>query len=203
MNKEEIKEYQRKWREKNKEKIKEQKKEYNENNKDKIKGYKKKWYEKNRDKILEYRENNKEKIKEKNKKWYKKNRDKMSEYMKKYREKYHDKIVEKQREFYEKNKDKIKEYREKRIETVLLTNRVSLYFSREYFRYVSLENYLTIMKLKDDSLKMSIMVKLGKGTILEDEAVAMSGMVWSEEDQKQLNDYLKNRKERKRFSSKL
>ena len=58
------------------------------------------------------------------------------------------------------------------------------------------------MKLGDLSLKKSIMVKLGHGTILEDEAVAMSGMTWSEEDQKELDEYLKRRKPWKRSPSK-
>jgi len=124
------------------------------------------------------------------KKYYETHKEKISDYMKKYNEKNNAKILERKRE-----------YRKNNHEIVMLGNRFSKYYSYEYYRYISLKNYLTIMKLEDFLLKRSIMIKLGQGTILEDEAVALSGMVWTEEDQKQLDNYLKNRKERKRSSS--
>ena len=191
MNKERKKEYMKEWREKNKDKIKE----YNEKNHDKKLKRQKEYRENNKDKIKEYNEKNKEKIREQKKEYHEKNKDEISK---------------KQKEYYEKNKEtkreKYKElnkiYREKHFTFFMFLNRVCKYYTREYYRYISLENYLTIMKLKDISLKRSIMVKLGHGIILEDEAVAMSGMVWTEEDQIELDNYLKNRKERKRSPSK-
>ena len=128
------------------------------------------------------------------------------EYMKKYYESHKEKMKERAKKYNEKNNDKILErkrkYRENNHEQVELANWVSKYFSYFYSRYISLKNYLTIMKLEDVLLKRSIMIKLGHGAILEDEAVALSGMVWTEEDQKRLDGYLKNRKSRKQSSSK-
>ena len=196
--------------EKNKDKIREYRRNYYKQNKAKLIKQNKERYEKDHDKILEYnrnyRENNKEKISEQKKKYYKKNRDKVAERCKNYYEKNYVKLYEQQKEYREKNYDKIREtrtnYRENNREFVRLGNRVFKYY-KHYNRYISsLEKYLTIMKLGDLSLKKSIMVKLGHGTILEDEAVAMSGMTWSEEDQKELDEYLKRRKPWKRSPSK-
>jgi len=97
-NKQKLLEYQKEYREKNKEQIREKQKEYCEDNKEKI-----------REKQKEYRENNREKKKE----YYEKNKEKRKEYLEKNKEK----IRQKDKEYYEKNKQKIierqREYREK------------------------------------------------------------------------------------------
>ena len=72
MTKEERKEYNKKYQQRNKEKLKKQSKEYYEENKEKIKEEHKEYRERNKEKVKEstkqYRERNKEKIKQKNKK---------------------------------------------------------------------------------------------------------------------------------------
>ena len=147
--------------------------------------------EEKREYMKKYRETHKERIKEKRKRYYENNKGKISERKKEYNEKNYDKILEHNRN-----------YRETNREFVRLTNRVCKYYNH-YFRYFSsIENYLTIMKLGDYSLKRSIMVKLGHGIILEDEAIMLSGMVWNDEDQEQLDKYLKRRKLWKRSLSK-
>ncbi len=85
-NKEQKREYDKKWHQLNKEKNKEKKAEYN-----------KKWYQLNKEKKAEYNERNKEKIAEYDKKYKEKNKEKKAEYDKKYKEK---------------NKEKISKYRE-------------------------------------------------------------------------------------------
>jgi len=143
-----------------------------------------------REYMKKYTKAHKDKRKECCKKSYNKNRDKILEYHKKYRENNKEKLTEYKKDWREKNHD-----------YYVLSNRVSHFYSRNYFRHFSsIKNYLTIMKLEDDSLKKSIMAKLGKGTILEDEAIILSGMVWTEEDQKELDEYWKRSK--KRSSSK-
>ncbi len=156
-------------------------------NKEERKEYQKKYYETHKNDLKEYhkkyREAHKDKVNENRMKSYRKNRDKEKERFKKYNEKNNAKILERK-----------SKYRKNNHEIVMLCNRICRYYSHDFYRYISLENYLTIMKLGDYSLKRSIMVKLGKGLILEDEAVTLSGMVWTEEDQKQLNEYLKRSK---------
>ena len=160
--------------------------------------YMKKYYETHKEEIREYMreykrgyyKKNKDKVNENRMKSYRKNRDKEKERFKKYNEKNNVKILERK-----------SKYRKNNHEVVIMGNRISRYYSCNYHRYISLENYLTIMKLEDFLLKRSIMIKLGHGTILEDEAIMLSGMVWTEEDQKELDDYWK-RGTIKRSSSK-
>lgn len=94
-----IKNYRKKYYEKNKEKIKNYHKKYYKKNKEKIKNYKKK-----------YREKNKEKIKLK-----------MQEYWRKNKEKLKEKRKEKRKEYYKKNKERInkrnREYKRKYVKT--------------------------------------------------------------------------------------
>ena len=135
----------------------------------------------------QYHKKHKEKIKDYMKKYYENNKEKLKDYMKKYyknNKKYY-------KNKYKKNKKYYKEYNNKNYERFLFLNRIYRYFSRKFSRYISLENYLTIMKLKNESLKRSLMIRLGKGYILEEEAVALSGMTFTEEDRKILTEYLK------------
>ena len=89
MNKEEKKEYNRKWYEENKEKISEQKRKYCEENKEKISEQKRKYYEENKEKIKEYNrkycEENKEKKSEQKRKYYEENKEKILKYRKELR----------------------------------------------------------------------------------------------------------------------
>ena len=112
------KEYIKLYREKNKEKIKEQMKLYNEKNREKISEYlseySKSYREKNKEKLKEftktYYEKNKEKIKEQVKLYNEKNKEKLKEKQKLYREKNKEKIQEKQKLYRERNKEKIQSY---------------------------------------------------------------------------------------------
>jgi len=149
--------------------------------------------------LKKYREAHKEEMSEYLKKYREAHKEEMSEYLKKYREAHkenHDKIAKRCKKYREKNREilleKLRKYRGKNYDFCILGERVSKFYRKKYFRYFSsIENYLTILKLGDDSLKRSIMTKLGKGTILEDEAIALSGMTWTEEDQIELDDYWK------------
>ena len=184
MNKEERKKHDKKYYETHKEQKKEYQKKYYESHKEEMREY-------HREYMREYYETHKEEMNKNWNKYYKKNRDKLTKRYKKYNEKNNSKILERK-----------SKYRKNNHEVVILGNRISRYYSYNYHRYISLENYLTIMKLEDFLLKRSIMIKLGHGIILEDEAVALSGMIWSEEDQKELDDYWKRRGTIKRPSSK-
>jgi len=135
----------------------------------------------------QYHEKYKEKIKDYRKKYYENNKEKIKNYMKKYykdNKKYYKNKYEKYKEYY-------KEYNNKNYERLLFLKRISKYFAHKFFKYISLENYLTIMKLKNESLKCSLMTRLGRGYILEEEAVALSGMSFTEEDRKILSEYFK------------
>ena len=94
--------YQREYREQNKEQIKEQQKQYYERNKEKFKEYQ----EQNKEQIREYQKQNKDKINEQKRNYYERNKEKFKE----YREQNKEQIREYQREYKEQNKDKIREY---------------------------------------------------------------------------------------------
>ena len=98
--------YQREYREQNKEQIKEQQKQYYERNKDKIREYQ----EQNKDKIREYQEQNKDKINEQKRKYYERNKEKFKEYREQNKEQIREYQRQYQREYKEQNKDKIREY---------------------------------------------------------------------------------------------
>jgi len=109
-NKEQKREYNKKWHQLNKEKNKEKKAEYN-----------KKWYQLNKEKKAEYNERNKEKIAEYDKKYKEKNKEKKAEYDKKYYKLNNEKIskyrelnkenrAEYDKKYRELNKKKISEY---------------------------------------------------------------------------------------------
>jgi hypothetical protein len=131
-----IKEYQKKYREKNKEKIILKSKKWYEKNKEKYllnqkkKYYEnkeiflkkaKKWKEKNKEKWLLYakkfREENKEKYKQLYKNWYKKNKEKKLKKTQEWREKNKEKYKQLSKNWYEKNKKHIREKNKKRYKT--------------------------------------------------------------------------------------
>ena len=97
MTKEEMKQYQKEYRERNKEKIAEQQKEWKEKNKEKIAEHNKIYNEKHKDKITEkkkeYYENNKDAINQRNKEYYEDNKDKITEQHKEWRENNKDKAT--------------------------------------------------------------------------------------------------------------
>ena len=86
MDKEQKKEYNKKWREEHKEQKKEQDKKYYEENKEQIAERRKKHYEENKEQKKEYNkkhyEENKERIDENSKKWREENKERTNEYLK-------------------------------------------------------------------------------------------------------------------------
>jgi hypothetical protein len=114
-NKEQIAEYNKKYREENKEQMTEYKKKWDEENKEQIAEYNKKWREENKEQIAEYdkkyREEHKEQRNEQSKKW----REENPEYKKKYYEENKERIAEKSKKYYEENKEQRNEYQKNRI----------------------------------------------------------------------------------------
>ena len=108
------------WEINNKEKIKEYSKKYSEKNKKKIKNYNEQWRVDNKEKLKEYSkeysEKNKEKIKNYNEQWKNDNKEKFKEKRKQYRENN----KEKRKQYRENNKEKFKEYRENNKEKTKL-----------------------------------------------------------------------------------
>ena len=162
MTKEERKEYMKKYCEKNKDKIRELKKKYNK----------------------EYYDTHNEELKEKSRKYAKIHK----EYFKKYNMKYYEDHKEEKREHLKKYYEDHKEYLDEKNKKNF---KYSHYFRKNFSRFITLQNYLTIMKLGDESLLRSIMIRLGKGTIDQDEAIMLSGMVFTEEDEKEMNEWFK------------
>ena len=148
--------------------------------------------------------NKEEKKREYNKKYRDSHKEEYNNYMKnyynihkenykKYYECHKDKYSKNHKKYYEDHKEYLDEKNKK-------YGKYQRYFRKNYSRFISLKNYLTIMKLGDDSLKHSIMIKLGKGIIDQDEAVALSGMTFTDEDQKELDEWFKTCKCKSNFS---
>ncbi len=155
--------------------------------------YMKKYYETHKEEMKEkskkYNETHKEQIKKQKKKW----RETHKEYMKKWCEthkeninRYNETHKENYKKIYKKHQEKFKKYQR--------------YFHRNYSRFITLQNYITIMKLGDDSLKLSIMIKLGKGIIDQDEAVMLSGMTFTKDDLNEMNEWFYVCKHKSSFS---
>jgi len=99
MNKEEKREYEKKYHKKNKDEISKKGKKYREEHKDEISKRKKEWYEKNREKIKKQYNEKREKISIQRKKSRKKNAEKIKKQKKKYYFENRDKIIEKDRKY--------------------------------------------------------------------------------------------------------
>jgi hypothetical protein len=97
MDKEQRKQYNKKYREENKEQIAEYYKKWREENPE----YKKKYYEENKERIAEYK-----------KKHYEENKEQIAEYYKKWREENKEQIAEYKKKHYEENPEYYKKYRE-------------------------------------------------------------------------------------------
>lgn len=116
-----LKEYCKKYRQKNKERIKEYNRKYRKENPEKVKKWDKKWYQEHREEKKEYckklYQKNSDKIKEKanerTKKYYQENKDKVKKYQKEYRKDNIKKVKEYQKEYCQKNKEVLGEYRNK------------------------------------------------------------------------------------------
>jgi len=136
----------------------------------------------NEEEKKEYRRNyyktHKEKLNEKHNKYYESHKDKIKEIVKKYNETHKDKIKEINKKYMESHKEHYKK-----------SAKYQRYVKRNYSRFISLENYIAIMKLENEILKRSIMTRLGMGLIDEDEAVMLSGMVFTEEDNKEMIEW--------------
>ncbi len=130
-NPEEVKKYNKEYRENNKNRIIVNNNKYRKFNKEKIKSANKKYFENNKDKIRikdkKYYENNKDKILTKNKKYAKENKNKIAIKKKEYRNKNKDELKIKNKKWEEKNKQKIqynkKEYYKKNKERLLEYNK--------------------------------------------------------------------------------
>jgi hypothetical protein len=128
-----------------------------------------------------YNETHKEKRKEQNNKYYETHKEKMNDQNKKYYETHKEEINKRYKNYYNKTKNYL-----------INIYQVYRYFTRNFSRYISLENYIAIMKTNDLSLKRSIMIRLGKGLIDEDEAVALSGIILSDEEKEELKNIFNN-----------
>jgi hypothetical protein len=96
-NQNEIKEYQKQWRENHKDEMREYLKEWRENHKDDMREYFKNYYNTNKEKLSQYYQQNKEKFSQ----YYQQNKDKIREYKKEYANKNKDKIREYQANYRE------------------------------------------------------------------------------------------------------
>lgn len=134
--------------------------------------------------------------KEEKKECMKKYRETHKEQIKAQNKRYYDTHKDKSKKYYKNNKDKIIEQTKKRYEStkelVLKFNKYRRYFYKKFYRFITLKNYIIIMKLEDESLKRSIMAKLGHGIIDQDEAVMLSGMIFTKDDLKEMNEWLYN-----------
>ena len=155
----------------------------------------------------EYRESHKEEIKEYHRNYYETHKEKMKDCFKKYHEDHKEEKKEYDRKYNESHKERFKKYREnhreeiniqskesynKRANSLINIFQVYRYFRKNYSRYISLENYITIMKMNNYSSKHSIMIRLGQGMIDENEAVALSGMILSDEEKNELKNIFNN-----------
>jgi len=156
----------------------EEKREYWKKHYETHKDYYKNYRESHKEDRKKYREIYKEYNKKYCKKYYENHKEEKREYCKNYRETHKDKYLERSKKYYESNKD-----------LVLKFNKYRRYFRKNFSRFITLKNFVTIMKLEDEWLKKSIMTKLGKGTIDQDEAIMLSGMTFTEDDQKEMNEW--------------
>jgi hypothetical protein len=117
--KDEKKEYQIEYYNKNNEDILNKKKQYYIDNIDKIKEYR----EKNKEIIKEndknrqsnYRKNNKEEIAKSKKKYQNEHKDEISKYQKEYQEQNKEKLTKQKKEYYENNKQELLDYKKQKI----------------------------------------------------------------------------------------
>lgn len=72
----------------------------------------------------------------------------------------------------------------------------SFYYSKNYSRYISLYGYFIVLKAPSESLRRSIMIRLGKGSIDEEEAIRLSGQSLTQEDIDLIDSYDYKRKEK-------
>ena len=131
----------------------------------------------------------------------------LKEYQKKYRESHKEKLKKYRKEYYKKHKDmfirkmkkwnidhekELKErYKECKFYNAMATNRIVYkYYNRGFAKFISILGYFTIMKTPNESLRRSIMTKLGMGIIDEQEAIHLSGQVLTKEDIDLINSYV-------------
>lgn len=92
---------------------------------------------------------------------------------KRYREKHKELLVIRGKEYRKKNKEQIKTrmkmYRES--ENGKIVKATGHWRRQGYGKFISLDNYLKVVKIDDKRLKLSIMVRLGKGLIDERDAM--------------------------------
>lgn len=120
-NKDEVREYNRQYREKHKEELSIKKKQYRENNKEKLAEIGKRWRKEHKDELSkkkkEYREKNKIEINKKLRQYYEEHKSEYAKKSKEYRKKNKIEIAERKKIYYENNKDKIAEYKKQYYQT--------------------------------------------------------------------------------------
>ena len=116
-------------------------------------------------------------------------------------EEWHKKEKEQRKKFYRNHKDnpewvkKQNECRNKWYKDTMFYNSrpiymiFNFYYNKNYSRYISLYGYFTVLKTPDETLRRSIMIRLGKGSIDEEEAIRLSGQLLTQEDIDFINSY--------------
>ena len=132
-----------------------------------------------------------EERKEYHRQYYLKNKEKIAEQRRQYYLKNKEKAAEQTKQYYIKNKDKFVEYQKQYYYTKYVFQ-LELYFRRNYSRYITLENYISISKNPIVSLKRSVMVRLSRGFIDQHEAVEIAGMPLTDKDHELIQDALKS-----------
>lgn len=205
---EQCKKKQKEWKEKNREKVLEMKRQEYQRNKERYREYDRQraGTEHRKQQNKKYYQKHKKKILAEQKDYYIRNRETKLQKEKVYREKNKEKKAQIAKIYYqqhkEERKDYNKQYREKNRETLSKKGRIkrenrkifygkdpwqyaNAYYQRGYYNYLSsFKNYLFIHKA-EKSLYLSLMNKLAKGIILEDEALhELQHIQWTEEDEK-------------------
>ena len=171
--------------EERKEYNKEYNKKYRKERKEEIRKIKEKYYKKH-----------KEEIRERQREYNKNHREELKEYRIKYNKKHKEEIRERQREYvrkYRKTHEKELKERYKKhkfYDSIMINEIITKYFRKEFARFISILGYFTIMKTPNESLRRSIMTKLGMGVIDEQEAIRLSGQVLTQEDLDLINSYV-------------
>lgn len=136
----------------------------------------------------------KEERKEYKRQYRLKNKDKIVEQRKQYRLENNEKIAERNKQYWRDHKDELAEQAKQYYYTKYVS-RLGLYFKRNYSRYITLENYISISKNPNESLKRSIMVRLSQGSIDQNEAVEIAGVSLTDKDHDLIQNALKRIKQ--------
>ena len=132
-----------------------------------------------------YYERHKEEKKKHKQEWNKKNKEKVKEQKRRWYVRHREEIKGKRKEYYKKRREETRFYNSRSI-----INIFSEYHKKGFARFISILGYFTILKIPNESSRRSIMTRLGKGTIDEQEAIRLSGQVLTQEDINLINSYI-------------